>query len=674
MARRIVLAVLVLWSAVVAAQSKAPAFSIERPIEAPGTGARRLAVDASLLAGGAPFRVVQRGARTIAEGGLSDLRLFDAAGREVPYLLVHEARDRVWRTGRVLPIAATKTTSGFEVDFTGTAAIDRVRVDGIPAPFLKRLRLEGSGDRARWTLLQAEGTLFDLPDDRIANHELSFGSGAYRYVRVTWNDTNSGRVPLPRAVQAREARSVPEPAAASTDLSVEKRPSEPGRSRYRLTLPGAGLPIVALDLDVAPGHVFRQATVSESRFAGTEAAPVVLGQGTLIRVLRADGAAESLRVRIMAPSEAQIDLVVEDGSNPPLDLRKVSAVFAELPWIYLEGGGETLTARYGDRLATPPAYDLEAARPSIDLARTSEARWGSVRAIPAAASAERPATPVSAGAVLEGDFRYRRLVAVAPRAGLAALPLDAAALSHSQGPGARFGDVRLADDSRRQIPYLLERRDEPMIVDLALTKDAAGPAAMPRAQGGSRSIYRLTMPEAGLPAAALTVETTARVFQRAVQLGVVRPPDRSHRDERFDVVAATTWRHADEGVGAPALRLDLGTLEATELWLVVDEGDNAALPIDRARLQLPSWRLRYVAPEGAALQLLYGRKDLQPPRYDLALLAPRLMGAAATEVTAAPESARAATAALVSPRWFWIILAVAVLLLLGLIVRLARRA
>ena len=182
------------------------------------------------------------------------------------------------------------------------------------------------------------------------------------------------------------------------------------------------------------------------------------------------------------------------------------------------------------------------------------------------------------------------------------------------------------------------------------------------------------MPEAGLPAAALTVETTARVFQRAIQLGVVRPPDRSHRDERFDVVAATTWRHADEGVGAPALRLDLGTLETTELWLVVDEGDNAALPIDRARLQLPSWRLRYVAPEGAALQLLYGRNDLQPPRYDLALLAPRLMGAAATEVTAAPESARAATAALVSPRWFWIILSVAVLLLLGLIVRLARRA
>ncbi|MEO7270732.1 MAG: DUF3999 family protein [Vicinamibacterales bacterium] len=674
-ARRVVVTVLVSWAAVVAAQPQAPTFSIERPVDAAAAGARRLPIDAVLLAAGAPFRVVRRGSRAIAEGGLSDLRLFDPAGREVPYLLVHESRDRIWRPGRVLPIAATKTTSGFEVDFGGTTPVDRVRVDGIPAPFLKRLALEGSGDRARWTLLQAEGTLFDLPDDRIANHELSFRSGAYRYLRITWNDTNSGRVPLPRDVQAREARRVPEPAAASTDLAIEKRPSEPGRSRYRLTLPGAGLPVVALDLDVAPGHVFRQATVSESRFAGTEAAPVVLGQGTLVRVLRADAAAESLRVGIMPPSETQIDLTVEDGSNPPLDLRKVSAVFAELPWIYLEGRGEALLARYGDRSAPPPSYDLEAARPSIDLAHTSEGRWGSARAIAAGTSTARPASPVSAGAVLEGEFRYSRTVPAAPRPGLAALPLDAGALSHSQGPGARFADVRLVDGSRRQIPYLLERRDEPMILDLALAKGASPPASLPPAQGGARSVYRVTMPEAGLPAATLTVETTARVFQRAVQLGVVRGPDRAHRDDRFDVVAATTWRHADEGVGAPALRLDLGTLDATELWLVVDEGDNAALPIDRARLLLlPSWRLRYVAPEGAALHLMYGRDDLPAPRYDLALLAPRLMGAAVTDVAAGPESARAATAALVSPRWFWIILTVAVVMLLGLIVRLARRA
>ncbi len=65
----------------------------------------------------------------------------------------------------------------------------------------------------------------------------------------------------------------------------------------------------------------------------------------------------------------------------------------------------------------------------------------------------------------------------------------------------------------------------------------------------------------------------------------------------------------------------------TELVLVVDEGDNAPLPLTKARLLLPSYRLRFFHAGGTPLRLVYGRDDLQPPQYDLALLAPRVMGA-----------------------------------------------
>ena len=42
-------------------------------------------------------------------GGLAVLRIFDAAGREVPYLLVPPARrEPEWRRGQVLPIIATR--------------------------------------------------------------------------------------------------------------------------------------------------------------------------------------------------------------------------------------------------------------------------------------------------------------------------------------------------------------------------------------------------------------------------------------------------------------------------------------------------------------------------------------------------------------------------------------
>ena len=61
----------------------------------------------------------------------------------------------------------------------------------------------------------------------------------------------------------------------------------------------------------------------------------------------------------------------------------------------------------------------------------------------------------------------------------------------------------------------------------------------------------------------------------------------------------------------------------TQLFLVVEEGDNAPLPITKARLLLPSYRLRFFHAGNALLRLTYGRDDLQPPQYDLALLAPQ---------------------------------------------------
>ena len=77
----------------------------------------------------------------------------------------------------------------------------------------------------------------------------------------------------------------------------------------------------------------------------------------------------------------------------------------------------------------------------------------------------------------------------------------------------------------------------------------------------------------------------------------------------------------------------------------------------------------------SSLRLAYGRADLEPPRYDLALLAPQVLGEAAAEAAPGPEPLAGAPSAtdLVSARMFWVILAAAVAVLLGMIVRLVRR-
>jgi hypothetical protein len=191
------------------AQGPAGRFQRERGAEVITPGQQRLDVDVALLEGSQPFTVMSPGERFIATGGLNDLRLFSANGAEIPYLLVPPVPDvPQFVSGRVLPITATDTpnekVSGFEVDFGAlVATIDAIDLNRVPAPFLKRFRLEASGDRARWTQLIAEGTAFSLPAQQLAHTRIEFEPGEYRYVRVTWDDTNSGRVTAPDMVSAR---------------------------------------------------------------------------------------------------------------------------------------------------------------------------------------------------------------------------------------------------------------------------------------------------------------------------------------------------------------------------------------------------------------------------------------------------------------------------------------
>jgi hypothetical protein len=662
-------------------EGREPHFRSERPVVPGAAGPNRLEPDLALLAGAASVRYEPgAGAGELGDfrGGLGDVRLFDAAGREVPYLLVAPARRvRQWRPGQLLPIVSTKTESGFEVDLGTNRPIDRLRITGLPTPFLKRFRLEGGGDRSRWTVLVAEGTLFDLPDEGLRRLDVDFPAGDFRYLRLTWDDRSSGRLPLPARVEARLVRPADSGPPARVAVPFERRPSEPGKSRFRLRLPAAGLPVVALELAVpgGPGPLLRPATVTEGRLvSGGDAAitPVQLGEATLRRAVRDGLAAADLRIPVTHPQGADLELTVEDGNNPPLDLAGVTAELAPLPWIYFEAAGTaSLTARFGDPRLSSPRYDLEALRDQVARTRSATARWGEVRTLePQDKMVVSIPLPALGAPVDPGKFHDRREIPAGPP-GLTSLLLDAAVLSRSPG----LADLRIADAQGRQVPYLVERRDEPLALSL--------PALARQAKTGdpsSLSRYRVELPYPSLPAARLVLATTARVFERDIRLVEVFTPARAvrgDREPRERTVAQATWRHADPETPAPQVTLDLPASPETRFDLLVEEGDNAPLPLDPPRLLLPARRLRFFYPEASAatpLQLLYGQPGLPPPRYDLALLAPSLLGETAHEIALGPEPRHAPEpdAAATGRKVFWGALVGAVLVLLLVLGRLLR--
>ena len=213
-------------------------------------------------------------------------------------------------------------------------------------------------------------------------------------------------------------------------------------------------------------------------------------------------------------------------------------------------------------------------------------------------------------------------------------------------------------------------------MSLDLTLKPATPQIRSLGEGtqGNRSIYAITLPYPNLPNPRLVLETSDRVFRRTLQIGIERPPDRRRRDTWFDVLASPAWQHADQATAAPSLEIPLGADDRTDLLVIVDEGDNRPLPITGVRLLLPSWRLRFFRPAGP-LKLIYGKDEVAAPEYDLALLAPAVMGSEARDLSAEAEQTASSTPpAVLSPRLFWIGLGIAVAVLLGLIVRLISSA
>ena len=667
------------------AQTYAPQpdrFQQERAIIPGASGPNRLPIDSTLLAGSnSNWRLYpertgnNRKPMIIAGGGLQDLRMYNAANQEVPYLLVMPtAPDSKWMEERPAPLAKTKKTSGFSVDFEKAVLMDRLRLNGVPAPFVKRCILEASTDGNSWFRLRSDATVYDLPSEELRSLEIEFTPGEYRHLKITWDDSASHPVPLPRSVSLRlvSAGTLPPPLVES--IAFERRGSEPGISRYRVRLPGAAMPITEIGLSAKGGNLLRQARITEAQLSEGTIIPHQLGTGTLRREVRGTIAAEEMSISISLPKEAQLDLIIEDGNNPPLEITQITAVFAYLPWIYFESPDTSpLVARYGYRGLRAPRYDLEAIRHLAATTRTAKAQWSESRKN--SAEAETPSDngmPEAGSAIDLKSFRYARKIAPG-KPGLNALPLDAAVLAHS-----RLSDIRIALPDGHQVPYLIEKAEELLSLDLPALEKIQDPRARisgTHEQTNNQSVYRLRLPYPNLPPARLVFSTSARVFRRNIQILTERNPYNDRQSPWTRVVAHSDWNNGEPENAAPPTVLEIPSLDTTELLLAVEEGDNSPLPITATQLLLPAYRLRFFRKEGADLSLYYGKSGLPAPQYDLTLLGPRLMGAAEEEISMAPESgAPAPNVRPLSMKLFWGILIAAVLGLLILIVRLIKKA
>jgi len=653
---------------------------------------------------------------TACRPDLSDLRLFDPQGREIPFLL-----DRG-------PAPATRRTleETFEPEILETERTTLDREDGppvyreryllsappVPDPddaepgswdlvietpvesFVRRLavrvlretgplelmddhalfRLEDpSRERVRFPLSAWAPAPGDLLEVSIEGEEDGYLSPRLRLERSQpLEDIRRVRIPLETIERRAETRS---PGGRQTVIEL-RRPR--------------GLIPESLELQTEASGFARPVTVWDGGPGHREG---VLGRGTVYRV-RAVGEQQEIPL-LLPPAGDHLRVVIEDADGPALDDLQVVAVVRGPALIFEPpsgaspvdaspgsaiatlrfGGGRVHRPQYGLARFAPdlPATGLAARRalPFYDPDRLRTARLGEVGenpdfdGRPALAFAMRP------GASLDpAPYRYQRpldpFTAEPSPEGLYHLPLALDDLAEAQPD---LADLRLVDAEDHQWAYLLDpggdETIEPLEIQTLDTEDG-------------RSRIRLVPPVAPATVSRLVLHSPQPFFDREFRLT-------GHRNEDDDAGVVLDRgrlvRRAEDLQAPRALEIGFAPTRLHHLELEVVDGDDAPLPWTRAEARFPAPRLYFVAEPAESYRLLLGEPEADPPRYELERVREVVLAVESRPVQTGPlednpdfrRGARLGSSKGLQTLALWGVLGLAVVLLAWLTLKLARQ-
>lgn len=301
--------------------------------------------------------------------GQSDLRLYDSAGREVPYML------RVRReiaTGNDFP--AREFNRGADGGATqvsldlGEQAQQHNQVDIETAGnnFRRLVDVQGSPDGAQWSTLASGSIIFRFAaGGRSAEQKaVDYPVSRYRYLRIRVSRDPQVDRGAPELMGARVRRSVQmKGEMVSFQGILEGRDPDRMNARpasiWRVDL-GGRIPIQRV-LIAAGDSVFSRPFQLEA--VDNPAAPVLLASGELTRD---ENTGSHLAIEFAEQFARRLRLTVTDDRNAPLLITSITAQSAARQVVFDSAAANSgpLRLYYGNPRAIAPRYDLAARLPS----------------------------------------------------------------------------------------------------------------------------------------------------------------------------------------------------------------------------------------------------------------------------------------------------------------------
>ena len=549
-----------------------------------------------------------------ARPALEDLRVYNDAGNEVPYLIEHPApASRIIRAAKSFQTSLDALNTVITIETGLAQPLNSITLETPAINFIKSVRIEGSSDGQRWQNI-AQGRPIFRQANGASQLEIEIPPRVWAWLRLTVDDQRSQPVPFTGArVEAASGESAPDEAVP---ISILERQESPGETRLSLNFGAANLTLSEIQIETDEPLFTRQVTLAVPQIAEDSIHEQTVGSGVVYR-LTIDGQPASSNLSV--PLEVQVRsrellMLVHNQDSPPLSIKSVRAQRRPVYLVFLAKEAGTHHLLTGNARCPAPQYDLAALGANLKTVAVAPIKFSSLTNNPNYHAPEVLAEMQENGTALDvSAWEFRKPVKIT-RAGAQQLELDLEALSHSQ---MGFEDVRLMRDGK-QVSYILDRTSISRGIAPAViaTNDVKNPTL-------SRWVIKLQ--RAGLPVSRLVGEKSTRVFQRDMFLYEELSDERGEKYRR--ILNQATWVQTPDHNGKEFVLGFDAPPKSDTLFLETQNGDNPPIELGKFMVFYPVTRVLFKAKSDDALFLYYGNPEVSSPHYDLSLVANELLAA-----------------------------------------------
>jgi len=599
----------------------------------------------------------------IARPALEDLRLYDDADSEIPFVVERPLpTPKMVRAAKSFQVSLNATATVITLETGLSQPLDAVTLESPAVNFIKAVRVEAADDGINWRTLVQGQPIFHQPYGA-ANLKISFPPAASKWLRLTVDDQRSPPVPFTGArVHAAAAEATPGEMQA---VAIGERNENPGETRLTLNLGAANLDVAAVYVDTDEPLFTRAVTLAVPQITEDSIREQTVGRGAIYRIA-IEGQPPTAHLAV--PLEARIRsrelvLLIRNEDSPPLPVTAVRVERRPVYLVFMARQAGTFHLLTGNKFCAAPRYDLAALGANLKNAVIMPANISAPAENPDYRAPEAlPGLEVTGAPLDVSAWKFRK--AIQPlRSGAQQIELDLETLAHADG---RFADLRVMRGSN-QVPFIVQRTSISRALAPAVT--ATNDAKNPRL-----SRWLIKLPNSNLPLTRLTCTTTTPLFQRSLSLAVEETDERGNTF--FRRLGSGTWTQTPENK-TKEFSLPLDSVPRSDtLILETENGDNPPITLEKFTAFYPATRVLFKAKGNDRLFLYYGNPRVLAPSYDLSLVAGELL--AADKIAATPgaeeQLKRSSWAESQTPGTggilFWGILAVVVIGLLVIISRL----